>query len=304
MSQHRPVSFLVLGSSLFAASCVTVYAQPGRANPPPGLPPVPMEMAQQTEGVAPEGEAVTEGPAQPELGDAEQGEVAAPPEGAPVYPPQRMGRPGWGPRGGMGDPEKQGPTDHQRVIGHWGVEARSLGTLQTSPNNPDPVCTNNPAGCRDVRVTSVGVRRWITEHYAYSAGVAVAVGGGSTKGQGSWDTHVGIGPTAGAFFLLSQWKHLAISATPQLGLLYFAPSGSGNKTFSLDVQGKVEAELQLGFIGLPGFAVGTDAGLGVRYMNVSNDGNDAGGYSRWGLSTVGTSTPWGMVTNAFLRFYL
>ena len=303
MLRHKPVSFLMVGSALVSALCVTLNARSGQAQPTsdgaagvtsPPLPPPPPS--------SPDTE-VTEGPAQPEL-QATRPERAAPTTiGSPPHVT------GWLPRPTRaavpyGDAERSGPTDHQRVIGRWGIEARRIDTLKASKSSPDPRCQGVDDSCRNVQLTSIGVRRWISEHYAYSAGLAFAVGGGSTSGLGSWDTHFGIGPTVGAYFLLSQWKHLAISATPQLGLLYFAPSGSGSKTLSADVMGKVEAELHLGFIGLPGFAVGTDAGLGFKYTRVSNDSDGSGGYSVWNVGTAGTSTPWGLVTNAFLRFYL
>jgi len=113
-----------------------------------------------------------------------------------------------------------------------------------------------------------------------------------------------VGPNFGAFFLLSQWKHLAISASPQLGFLYFAPSGSGNRTISANLAGKIEAELQLGFIGLPGLSVGTDVGLGLNYTHIGNDSAGAKGFSYWNLGTTGPSSLWGMATNGFVRFYL
>ena len=298
MSHNRSFLFLVLASSVCAAVGVTVYAPTSRADGDGVLPVTTLELAQ-AEGAVGKGE-VTEGPAQPEMEDEHVSEPAQ----ASTVAPSTSGQTG---QASPADPESVGPTDHQRVVGSWGIEARSVALVESSRDNPDPACSRTEgtaSTCREVRITSIGIRRWMSERYAYSAGLAVSVGGGSTKDVGTWDTHFGVGPTAGAFFLLSQWKHLAVSATPQLALMYFAPSGRGNKTFSVDVQGKVEAELQLGFMGLPGFAVGTDAGLAVRYMNVSNDDQDVGGYSRWGINTVGTSTPWGLVTNAFLRFYL
>lgn len=320
MSSHKPMSFLLLSSALFAASCVTVVASPGRAAGPGshGMGAMNMEMAQATEGTAAE-------PAQEAAASVAQG--AAVPEGEEVHREQagHSCPPGGGCEkckgksmmmghgGGMGmmppghgDPEKTGPTDHQRVVGRWGIEARSLGTLQSSGANPGLGCVPRPGdtSCRDVRMTSIGIRRWHTERYAYSAGLSIGAGGGSTSGLGSWDTYIGVGPNFGAYFLLGQWKHLAVSASPQLGFLYFAPSASGNTTISANVAGKIEAELQLGFLGLPGLSVGTDVGLGMNYTRVGNDSAGAGGFSYWNLGTTGPSSLWGMATNGFVRFYL
>jgi hypothetical protein len=317
MSSHKPMSFVVLSSALFAASCVTVVASPGRAAGPgsSGMGPMNMEMAQATDGTAsaPAQEAsapVAEGAAAPEGEEVhrEHAGHSCPPGGGCEKCKGMMGHGAGGGMGmmppGHGDPEKMGPTDHQRVVGRWGIEARSLGTLQSSSVNPDPRCGAGNLNCRDVRLTSIGIRRWHTERYAYSAGLSFGAGGGSTSGLGSWDTYIGVGPNFGAYFLLSQWKHLAVSASPQLGFLYFAPSGSGNKTVSANVAGKVEAELQLGFLGLPGLSVGTDVGLGLNYTHIGNDSAGMGGFSYWNLGTTGPSSLWGMATNGFVRFYL
>lgn len=307
MSAQKPFSCLVASSALFAASCVTVYAQPGRAA---AVGSTNVEVAQ-AEGAA------TPAPVEAAAPHAEHAAEATPATEGPAVHREHAGEScphckgmmaghGHGMIGtgmGGGDPEKAGPTDHQRVIGHWGIEARSVGTLKSSDLNPDPRCAVGGA-CRDVNLMSIGVRRWHTERYAYAAGLTLAAGGGSSSGAGSWDTYVGIGPNVAAYWMLSQWKHVTLSATPQLGLLYFAPSGSGNKTFSVNAAAKLEAEVQLGFIGLPNLSVGTDVGLGVNYSRIGDNDAGAGGYSYWNLGTTGPTSFWGLATNAFLRFYL
>ncbi|MDX2021690.1 MAG: hypothetical protein SF187_15720 [Deltaproteobacteria bacterium] len=312
----KPFSCLVAGSALFAASCVTVYSQPGRAA---GVRPMNVEVAQ-ADGATPAPIPDVEG-AEHDHNHAAESAAAAPAsvqgegvhrehagESCPHCKGGGMMMGGHG-HGGMmmgGDPEKAGPTDHQRVTGHWGIEARSVIPLEASKNNPDPRC---PAiNCRDVKLMSIGIRRWHTERYAYAAGLTLGLGGGSTagtgSGTGSWDTYFGIGPNVAAYWMLSQWKHVTVSATPQLGLLYFAPSGSGNKTLAINAAAKVEAEVQLGFMGLPNLSLGTDVGLGLNYTHIGKDDAGAGGYSYWTVGTTGPSSLWGLATNAFLRFYL
>lgn len=336
MSSHKPFSYFVIAAALFAASCVTVVASPGRAAGPGAQIAGSMEVAQAADGttvVVPAENvpaAGTEAPVAAAVGSSEQSHEPVQAQAGQSCPhgggcakcaaggcdhgagcakcAGHGGMTGMGMPASPGDPERLGPTDHQRVVGRWGIEARSLGTLQSSGANPDPRCTGPTGspidGCRNVNMIAIGIRRWHTEKYAYSAGLTLGAGGGSTAGLGSWDTYVGVGPNFGAYFLLGQWKHLALSASPQLGLLYFAPSGSGNKTFSANLAGKLEAELQLGFIGLPGLSVGTDVGLGFNYTNVSENDAKAGGFSHWSLGTTGPSSLWGLVTGSFVRFYL
>jgi hypothetical protein len=180
-------------------------------------------------------------------------------------------------------------------VGRWGIEARTLGTLALSENN----CPDNSETCpTSVTMTAIGVRRWLHDDYAWTAGLALASGGGARGGQ-TWDTHLGIGPSFGAVFKLAEWKHMVVSAMPRLDALFFMPSGSGDKTFILNLQGLVEAEVHLGFWGLPGVSVGTSAGLGVRYHNTAAEDE-----WYWQLDTLGPTSLWGLATNGFIRFYL
>jgi len=209
--------------------------------------------------------------------------------------------------------------DHQRVIGKWGVEARRMATLNASGNSLDPRCDKPGTAAIDacsVELTAIGVRHWISEHYAWNAALAISAGGGSTSTSavngGSWDTYLGFGPQIGANFLLAQTRHLAVSAMPQLGMLAFLPSGSGTKTYIVDARALIEAEIHLGMLGLPQLSVGTSAGLGVNWVKktAGDPGKDVVGglpgtapFAAWSVQGVGTQNLWGLVNNTFIRFY-
>jgi hypothetical protein len=228
-----------------------------------------------------------------------------PPPGAPpptVYVPTEA-QPGTtapvaAPNGG-----EPGATDHDLVVGHWGIEARQVGIFQRSPGN-DPSCA--PTDC-PLRLNAFSIRRWHTPTYAWSAGLVLGLGGGSRYDMGStktWDTYFGIGPTVGASFLLTSWKHLAVSASPQLDFVFFMPRGSGSKSFVINARGLVEGELHMGFIGLPELSVGTAAGLVIGFRGVTNPAMNPGGLStQWDIGFAGPQTLWGLVTNVYLRFY-
>lgn len=185
-------------------------------------------------------------------------------------------------------------SDHDQVVGHWGIEARKVDTAFV-PTNQGPGCAG---GCPPVTLTSLGVRRWTSEHYAWNAGLVLGVQGGSTSGQ-SWDTFLGIGPTLGANFVLSTWKHFTVSANPQLEYVYFAPSSSSPKTSMFNARALIEGELQLGFMGLPAVSVGVAPGL-VFHLESTTQSRG----SEWSIMTTGQQSLWGLVTNGFIRFYL
>jgi hypothetical protein len=120
----------------------------------------------------------------------------------------------------------------------------------------------------------------------------------------SWDTYFGFGPTIGANFLLTNWRHLAVSLSPQLDAVMFIPRGTGPKSFLLNVRGLVEGELHLGFICLPELSVGVASGLVASLKTVSRSAMTATGTaSEWSIGFSGPQSLWGLVTNMYLRFY-
>lgn len=213
--------------------------------------------------------------------------------------------------------EKHDPrTDHQKVVGKWGVDVRRLSSLNRSIGGPDPRCgvddTGTPVACA-VGINSIGIRKWVHEHYAYNAGLAIAAGGGHTPGSGSWDTYLGVGPMLGANFVLASARHVTVSAMPQAEFLAFLPSGSGPKIYSLNLRAMIEAEIQLGFIGLPQLALGTSMGAIFNYTKKSQgdpntDPDDRAGiqaspFSAWDVGLSGARSLKGLVSDLFVRVY-
>src|SRR5262245_17097782 len=196
-------------------------------------------------------------------------------------------------------------TDHDEVVGHWGIEVRQLGSFAKTPGQ-DMGCA---APC-EVPMNAFSVRKWTSPHYAWSAGLALGLGGGSSKvggKTGTWDTYFGIGPTVAASFLLGNWKHLAVSASPQLDFVFFMPGGSRSKTATIDARGLIEGELHLGFMGLAPISLGVSSGLDFRFTGITKAGSETNvskTATSWSLGLTGPQTLWGLVTNMFIRFYL
>jgi hypothetical protein len=190
------------------------------------------------------------------------------------------------------------PSDHDAVVGHWGIEARRL-----SPG-PYPLTLRPSRGCPStatapctVDLGLIGVRHWINRDLAFNVGVALALGGGK-EGVRTLDSYVGGGPQLGVTLLLGTWRHLAVGASPQLGVFFFKPGGgSTTSTVVVDLRAALEGELHFGFVGVPALSVGMATGLGFRYESTP----DA---SVWSIGVVGPTSAWGVLTDLFLRYYL
>ncbi len=201
-------------------------------------------------------------------------------------------------------PKAASATDHDKILGHWGLEAREIAKLQRTPGQ-DGACKDN---C-PVAVNALGVRRWYQPDRAWSAGLAFAIGGGSSSVGGktlTWDTYMGVGPTVGMSFLVANWKHLAVSASPQLDTLFFMPGGTRSKTLLVNARGLVEGELHLGFIGLPAASLGLSSGVVLAFKAVTKPGDDFNTTktaNEWSFGPTGPQSLWGLVTNMYLRFY-
>ena len=202
-------------------------------------------------------------------------------------------------------PGAAGGTDHDSVVGAWGIEARNLASLQRT--------LGQELGCGDpcpVDLNAVSLRRWINQSYAWSLGLALGAGGGSSRmgaDTKSWDTYFGFGPTLGANLLLANWKHLAVSLAPQVDLLFFLPSGKGSKSFIANLRGLIEGEVHLGMIGLPAASVSLSTGVEASLLVATKDGKpnpvpNATAF-KWSLGMTGPRSLWDLVTRFQLRYY-
>ena len=197
--------------------------------------------------------------------------------------------------------ETPAPSDHDAVVGRIGIEVRRFDP------GPMPLALRDGLGCPmggagtaacEVTMGALAARYWWTRNLALNAGAAFAVGGGRNDTQ-SLDTYLGVGPIVGMSLLLGNWKHLAISASPELALVWFKPavgSDSGSTTvFAL--HGALEAETHLGFIGVPALSIGLLAGLAFEYESASST-------RLWSVGVLGGNSIWGALSNLFIRYYL
>ncbi len=185
-----------------------------------------------------------------------------------------------------------GASDHDLVIGRYGLEAITVGTNFVTPATGVPM---------SVSLNAAGVRVWMNRNMAFNADLAFALGSSKTEGPGGMDnpTYFGIGPAGGVTFLLGLWKHLAVSASPQAGLVYFTPGGDNAKSVVLfNLRAQMEAELQLGWIGAPALSLAFTTGLNFNFVSVSDTA------SAWQLAMQGPTGFWSAITGAAIRFYM
>jgi hypothetical protein len=189
------------------------------------------------------------------------------------------------------------PSDHDAVVGHVGIEVRRLAPA------PFPLALRTPGGCPTaltapctVDVGAIAARYWMSRNLALGGGLALALGGGGDQGR-SLDTFLGVGPVVGLSLLLGNWRHLAVSASPEASWLWFKPGGGAPSTTLVDVRAALEGELHFGFVGVPALSVGLIAGLGLRYESTPDT-------RVWSVGVIGAGSVWGALTNLFVRYYL
>jgi hypothetical protein len=230
-------------------------------------------------------------PAVPPFGERGETAPAAPPPAAP------------------GTDERHVPTldtaaaesDHDAVRDAWGVQVRPVATklsvfaLRSDTGCPVATATAATGGCPPVTASALAVRRWIGRNLAWNGGVAVALGGGSDGGR-LLDTYFGAGPLVGASILLANWRHLAVSANPELLLVFFKGSGSAPTAYVADLTTDLEAELHFGFVGVPALAVGLRSGLLFRLEH-------AGSATLWSIGVGGATSVRGVFEDLSLRYY-
>jgi hypothetical protein len=197
--------------------------------------------------------------------------------------------------------EHPAASDHDAVVGHVGIQARRLDP------GPLPLALRPGLGCAadmstpcTVTLGALGARYWMTRNFAWNAYLAFGAGGGSVGSSGAQglDTYLGVGPIVGLTLLLANWRHLAIGASPELGVVWFRPGGTGSgSTKIVEVRAALEAELHFGFVGVPALSIGLEAGAQLQY-----EGNSSA--HLWSVGMTGAGSVWDSLTDLFVRYYL
>jgi hypothetical protein len=197
--------------------------------------------------------------------------------------------------------EHPAASDHDAVVGHVGIQARRL------EPGPLPLALRPGLGCAadmstpcTVTLGALGARYWVTRNFAWNGYLAFGAGGGSIGSSGAQglDTYLGIGPIVGFTLLLANWRHLAIGASPEVGVVWFRPGGTGSgSTKIVEVRAALEAELHFGFVGVPALSIGLQAGAELDYESNASA-------QLWSVGLTGAGSVWDSLTDLFVRYYL
>lgn len=202
-------------------------------------------------------------------------------------------------------------TDHQQVVGHWGVGYFGVTSV------PDGLATGGTGSIETTGAPAVGVRYWMNS----KMGLEAAIGLGFTHESGTSNgTDLGsIGTSAfllhlGAPFALASSQHFTFELIPELAFGYGAqsqtdpadpntPKGSG---YLFSLGGRIGAEIQFGFIGIPQLSLQGSLGLHFELMHGSSSVsalNSSVSLSTWSLTTSVSQAPWKLFTGNISAIY-
>lgn len=217
--------------------------------------------------------------------------------------------------------EPAGDTDHQSVIGHFGVGL--FGVIGV----PAMGCTGLPAACTmdqtyTVSAPALGMRYWLDAGMAVEValGMGIESSGGEFDPSGPGATVEQNGPSYIAFALhgglplvFAESKHFAFELVPELNFGFATGSWDDTTAANADVDlsglmfqlgARVGAEIQFGFIDIPQLSLQGSVGLhlGLESRGASTSGGDASASSfRFGTSVQGE--PWDIFTGALTAIY-
>lgn len=214
-----------------------------------------------------------------------------------------------------------GLTDHEKVVGHFGVGYLGLTQL---PIGTGPV---NNTGRATLDAPVIGVRYWLMERLGIDAGVgftffsssrAVEANNALTEVDGP--AAFGLALHGGLPLAFAHAKHYKFLLIPEVNVGFTrrgekqngnpAPPDIVRTGFRLDVGARVGTEIQFGFIGVPELALQASVGLNFRRQvwKNSQDGINGGPptSSSDGETSLGTTVqadPWALFVNNISAIY-
>jgi hypothetical protein len=244
----------------------------------------------------------------PELGDNPRTAPPPPERHADPFPPPP-------PR----DRLRAGETDHDLVVGHFGVGV--FGVLQL----PSMGCNGTPTTDCDLdpnftlSAPAIGARYWLDPRIAIEAALGIGYRSGSTTGtmggmsvdfdEGSY---FGLALHGGLPLVFATTRHFAFEVVPELNVGFVtggwdSPNGNADVDFSgflLELGARVGAEIQFGFIDIPQLSLQGTVGLHMRYEGRSASvGNVDTSNHRFTFGTSVQGEPWDIFTGNIAAIY-
>lgn len=177
------------------------------------------------------------------------------------------------------------PTDHQVVIGAWGLGY--TGSVQVPLPLAFPVGRGDQAGMfpndklslRQVLVPTLGLRKWFSKRRGFDAGLGIALSTGANsaiyekvESTVNKETIFALSARAGVPIVALDTRHMAFLIVPEAQIAFAtsniaaefeenAPPEAKMRGFSANVGLRAGAEVHFGFMGLPRLSLQAGVGL-------------------------------------------
>jgi hypothetical protein len=204
-------------------------------------------------------------------------------------------------------PAKEAPAeyagnDHDLFVHHIGVGYFGVSQL--------PVGTNVGGAAGIVNAPVIGVRYWASRLLGADVGLGFGYTTSSRSGTVGSNNNWGFALHGGLPLSLVSSRHFSFEVVPIEATIGFtggsAPPGGGAgpnqgvSGFLIDVGGRVGAELQFGFIGIPQLALEASLGLLVKHQSV---GVGTATVQTTTFATTVGSDPWAIFTDSISALY-
>ena len=231
--------------------------------------------------------------------------------------------------GGGGEKKDDGISDHEKVVGKFGVMYFGVTQQPIGASGANNVLAMTKG---TVPTPVIGMRYWLQERMGIDVGLGFNFfNSGTTTTAGGKETSVD-GPAVLAFALhgglplaFAYGKHYKFLVVPELNFGFATqteaaqnPTGATPPDIHrgglrIDVGARVGTEIQFGFIGIPELALQASVGLNFRHQNwnASRDANAAAGVpnpesvsqSANNFGTTVQSDPWAIFVNNVSAIY-
>ena len=218
--------------------------------------------------------------------------------------------------------EEDTVSDHEKVVGHFGVGYFGLTNI--------PIASGPPTGApprQDVKAPVIGARYWLGEKLGIDVGIGFGIASSSQENINGNQTistdRPGVFAMAfhgGVPLVLAHQKHYKFLLIPELNIGFAtstetpppnAPPGTGDITrtgFHLDLGARIGSEIHFGFIGVPQLSLQATVGVLARRdaWKVKQDVGNATNSASVGETSFGTTVqgdPWAIFVNNISAIY-
>ena len=208
-------------------------------------------------------------------------------------------------------------TDHERVVGKYGVGILGVATLNNLQSNGTVNTVNTPI---------IGARRWVNDAWGLQAGLGLSHHSGtvsnSIPGQSNLEdpTYWGVAAHVGVPLALYHDKHYAFLFLPEANFGFSTwrqkddkntpgDQGVSGRAWLVDVGARAGAEIHFGFMDLPMLTLQGTVGAHVTYRDSAVKSVDASGaqvtngHYTFDITTIRYNDPWDLFVGSIAALY-